>query len=107
MSLVVAVDASIFAREVEAQPGLVLVDFWAPWCAPCRVLAPVLEQLARERQGQLKVVKVNLDENLALAERFQVRGAPTLLLLQAGRLVDQMLGAPPKLRLEQWLARYA
>lgn len=103
----VEVDTQTFAREIEQQAGLVLVDFWAPWCAPCRALAPVLEELARERQGLLKVAKVNLDENPALAVRYQVRGAPTLLLFKAGRVVEQVLGALPRLRLEQLLARHA
>lgn len=103
----VDVNTQTFAHEIEQQAGLVLVDFWAPWCAPCRALAPVLEELARERQGLLKVAKVNLDENPALAVRYQVRGAPTLLLFKAGRVVEQVLGALPRLRLEQLLARHA
>ncbi len=106
MSKTVEVDSHTFAREIEQHAGLVLVDFWAPWCAPCRVLAPVLEELARERSDQLKIATVNLDENLTLAERYQVRGAPTLLLFKAGKVVDQVLGALPKVRLEHLLARH-
>jgi thioredoxin 2 len=81
----------------------VLVDLWAPWCGPCRMVAPVLEQLATERAGRIKVVKVNVDDSPEVSARYQVRGIPTLLLLDGGRLVATQVGAVPAPALRQWL----
>lgn len=81
----------------------VLVDLWAPWCGPCRMVAPVLEQLATERAGRIKVVKVNVDDSPEVSARYQVRGIPTLLLLHGGRLVATQVGAVPAPALRQWL----
>ena len=72
-----------------------LVDFWAPWCAPCRMVAPSLEAIAKARAGQVKIAKVNVDENQALAARFGIRSIPTLAVFQGGRAVDQLVGALP------------
>lgn len=85
-----------FSQRVEASALPVLVDFWAPWCAPCRMLAPVLDEVAHERQHQLRVVKVNVDENPQLAQRFAIRSIPTLMLFRHGKLVDTMQGAASK-----------
>jgi thioredoxin 2 len=92
--LVAASDES-FARELQA-PVPVLVDFWAPWCGPCHMIAPVLEELAGELAGRLKVVKLNVDENPRTSGRFQVQGIPLLLLFQAGRELERIVGAMPK-----------
>lgn len=81
----------------------VLVDLWAPWCGPCRMVSPILEQLARERAGALKVVKVNVDESPQISARYRVQGIPTLLLLDRGRLVDTQVGALPAQALSKWL----
>ncbi len=81
----------------------VLVDLWAPWCGPCRMVAPILEQLAVERAGHLKVVKVNVDELPAVSSRYGVQGIPTLLLLRHGREIGRQVGAAPRHTLEQWL----
>lgn len=81
----------------------VLVDLWAPWCGPCRTMAPVLEQLSRERAGTLKVVKVNVDEWPGISARYQVQGIPTLLLFLNGRLVDRQVGAAPGEALRRWV----
>ena len=92
--LVTASDAT-FDVEAEASPA-VLVDLWAPWCGPCRVVGPIVEDLAREYAGRLKVVKVNVDDNPALAQRFQAHSIPTLVVLKKGRVVDRIVGALPK-----------
>ena len=84
----------------------VLVDLWAPWCAPCRAIAPVLEQLAKEFAGRLKVVKVNVDENPATAQRFQAFSIPTLVVIKNGRVVDRIVGALPKSELTVRLTPY-
>jgi thioredoxin 2 len=99
----VSADERSFAAETEASVP-VLVDFWAPWCGPCRMVEPVLSQLAGERSGALKVVKVNVDENPALAARYQAMSIPLLVVMRDGREVDRMVGAVPKAQIEQRLA---
>jgi thioredoxin 2 len=84
----------------------VVVDLWAPWCGPCRMVAPILEQAARDRAGRLKVVKVNVDELPQVSARHGVRSIPTLLLLDGGREVARQVGALPASAFEQWLASH-
>jgi thioredoxin len=91
-----------FAEIVAATP-LLLVDFWAPWCGPCRAVAPVLEELARAEAGRLVIAKVNVDEEPSLAQRYAVQAIPTLLLFKDGQIVDTMVGAPPKAELTRRL----
>ncbi len=94
-SPVVVTDAS-FAREVLASPLPVLVDLWAPWCGPCRIIGPVVERLAREYAGRLKVAKLNVDENPQTAAQFYVQSIPTLLIFRGGQVVDRIVGAAPE-----------
>ncbi len=92
--LVSATDGT-FDQEAHASTA-VLVDLWAPWCGPCRFVGPILEQLAAEYAGRIKVVKVNVDENPATQQRFDAKSIPTLVVLRGGRVVDRIVGALPK-----------
>jgi thioredoxin 2 len=94
-----------FAERVDQAEVPVLLDLWAPWCGPCRAVSPALENLARERAGHIKLVKVNVDESPATADRFGVQGIPTLLVLDRGTVVARQTGAAPESALRQWLDR--
>ncbi len=95
----VAVTDSTFQADVEQQPGLVLVDFWAEWCGPCRVIAPLLDQIAVEYDGKLKITKLDVDANQQTAMRYNVRSIPSLLFFKGGKHVDTVVGAVPKAHL--------
>src|SRR5262245_10935805 len=99
MADVLAVSDDSFEREVLQSPTPVLVDFWAPWCAPCRAIAPIVDELSREYDGKLKVVKMNVDENPRTPSQYGVRGIPTLLVIQGGQVKQQLVGAQPKAKL--------
>ena len=92
----IAVTDASFSEDVERSPLPVLVDAWAAWCGPCRMIAPIIDELATEMAGRVRVVKLNVDENPATAARFDLRSIPTLLVFKAGREVDRIVGVQPK-----------
>ncbi len=96
-----------FDQELARHPELLLVDFWAEWCAPCRMVAPVLEELVKESNGALTLAKVNVDDNPALAARYGIRSIPTILFVKGGKILDQVIGAVPKGQLKKKLEALA
>ncbi len=100
----VKVDNSNFESDVLEAEGPVVVDFWAEWCGPCKMIGPSLEEIAREMDGKVKITKLNIDENPELASRFGVRSIPTLMLFKDGEVADTKVGALPKSALSQWIS---
>ena len=96
-------DATTFDAVADSSKVTVLLDLWAPWCGPCRTVSPALERLARSNAGRVKLVKVNVDVAPTIAERFGVRGIPTLVVLRRGAVVARQTGAPPEPALRAWL----
>ena len=93
----ITISDQTFEREVmQAKGRPILVDCWAPWCGPCRMIAPVLDQLAAESQGRYRIAKLNVDENPQTASRFQIASIPTMLIFKDGKLIDRLVGAQPK-----------
>lgn len=107
MANAVEVKDDTFATEIEAYEGLAVVDFWATWCAPCRMIAPIVEQLATEYAGKAKVAKLDVDNNQRTAARFNVRSIPTILFFKDGKLIDQVVGAVPRPALEAKFKEHA
>jgi len=89
-----------FADEIESSEGLAIVDFWAEWCGPCRMVGPIIEELAQEYEGKIKVGKLDVDSNRVTAGRFNIRSIPSILYFKDGQMVDQVVGALPKKHLE-------
>jgi thioredoxin 1 len=103
MASVLPVGDDSFEREVLQSPTPVLIDFWAPWCAPCRAIAPVVEEIAQEYAGKIKVMKMNVDDNPRTPSRYGVRGIPTLMLFKDGQVAATKIGALPKNKLLEWV----
>ena len=107
MKPVIVSDAS-FGRDVLGISGKpVLVDCWAPWCGPCRMIGPIMEQLAAESNGRYRIAKLNVDENPRIASQFQIQSIPTMLIFKDGKLIDRLVGAQPKPAIAERLARAA
>lgn len=100
MSNTMAVTDSDFETEIEQHDGLALVDFWATWCGPCRMVGPIVDQLATEYAGKAKVVKMDVDANIRTTTRYNVRSIPTILFFKGGKVVDMVVGAMPKATIE-------
>ena len=103
MANLLELSQSTFSEQVLQSPQPVLVDFWAPWCGPCRMIGPIIEQLAEQYAGRVKVAKVNVDDCPGLATSYGVSSIPTLIVFKGGEVVDRLVGVPPKSRLESML----
>ena len=103
----VVVTDQTFAQEILNTSGVVLLDCWAPWCGPCRMIGPIMEQLAAEAEGRYRVAKLNVDDNPKTASQFQIQSIPTMLLFKNGKLVDRLIGAHPKQSIAAKLAQVA
>ncbi|MGD1910816.1 MAG: thioredoxin [Rivularia sp. (in: cyanobacteria)] len=106
MSSAAQVTDSTFKQEVLDSEVPVLVDFWAPWCGPCRMVSPVVDEISSQFEGQIKVVKVNTDENPNVASQYGIRSIPTLMIFKGGQKVDMVVGAVPKTTLANTLEKY-
>ncbi|UXN03395.1 MULTISPECIES: thioredoxin [unclassified Bartonella] len=99
----VTVDTTNFESDVLKSNQPVVVDFWAEWCQPCKMIAPALDEISQELEGKVRIAKINIDENPELATQFGVRSIPTLLMFKDGEVTSNMVGAAPKSRLADWI----
>jgi thioredoxin len=103
---VLEVTTSNWENEVLKTSGLVMIDFWAAWCGPCRMISPIVEELAKEYGGKIKVLKLNTDENSDLASRYKIMGIPTIMFFKDGVKLDQIVGVVPKQHLKEKIDTY-
>ncbi|EJF97227.1 thioredoxin [Bartonella taylorii] len=99
----IKIDKSNFESEVLTSSTPVVVDFWAEWCGPCKMIAPILDEISTEMQDQIKIAKINIDENPELATQYGVRSIPTLLMFKNGNVSSNMVGAASKGRVSEWI----
>ena len=102
---IVELNDAIFDSEVLKSESPVLVDFWAPWCGPCRILAPVVEEIANSYTGRIKVGKLNVDDNQETTMQYSIRSIPTLIIFKNGKALDQIIGAVPKSEIEKMVKK--
>jgi len=107
LSNLIAVTDQNFESEIEKHTGVAVVDFWATWCHPCRVIAPILEELSTEFEGKLKIAKLDVDTNVKTSARFDVRSIPTLLFFRDGKVIDKVVGTLPRPALKAKFQEYA
>jgi len=105
MSEVQKLTSGVWEQEVLKASGLVMIDFWAPWCGPCKMIAPIVDELAKDYTGKLKVLKLNTDENQDIAGKYQIMGIPSLLFFKDGKVVEKMVGAMSKKQFKETIDR--
>ena len=98
------INDSSFDKEVLKSNNLTLVDFWAEWCGPCKMIGPALKEISEEMKGDVRITKLNIDENPATPQKYGVRGIPTLLLFRNGEVIAEKVGALPKAQLQEWIS---
>ena len=94
---------STFGQDIQSSSIPVVVDFWAEWCGPCKQIGPILEEIAEEKKGTVRILKLNIDENPETPQKYSVRGIPTLMLFKEGKLIDRKIGSLPKSTLRNWI----